>query len=195
MTERLTRAQQQERTRERLLDAAEKLFGERGIHATSLDAVAAEAGLTKGAIYANFAGKQALITAILERRVAGSEGDTPAESLAVLVERSGEEYKAELARPEVSRCALACMVFFLYGLRDEQAHTTFKESLRHMRSLYQKDFEKVGGDDLPLPMDQLAVLMLALDVGVSMQHLLDPEGVPADIYGEGIRMLLGRRDE
>jgi len=56
-------------TRERLLDVAAELFQARGIGAVSLDEVAAKAGLTKGAIYGNFAGKDDLVFAVAYERI------------------------------------------------------------------------------------------------------------------------------
>jgi hypothetical protein len=47
----LTRDERRERTRTGLIDAAERLFVRTGFHATSVDAVAAVAGYTKGAVY------------------------------------------------------------------------------------------------------------------------------------------------
>src|SRR4051812_4004927 len=64
-----TRAERQAQTRRELLDAAERLFTAQGFHATSLDAVADEAGYTRGAVYSNFASKEDLFFAIYERRV------------------------------------------------------------------------------------------------------------------------------
>jgi AcrR family transcriptional regulator len=49
------------------LDAARELFGANGYAATSLDDVAREAGLSKGAIYHHFAGKPELFRAVFER--------------------------------------------------------------------------------------------------------------------------------
>lgn len=48
-------------TRDRLLDAAHELLLRRGYQATTVQAVARHAGLTTGAIYANFGGKQELM--------------------------------------------------------------------------------------------------------------------------------------
>lgn len=53
-----------EQTRARLIEAAGKLFAERGYEAASLGDVAAEAGFTKGAVYANFASKEDLLLAV-----------------------------------------------------------------------------------------------------------------------------------
>ena len=63
------RAQEQrvrELTRERLLAAAEDVFFTHGYGATSVDAIAAAAGYTTGAIYSNFGGKADLFLAVLE---------------------------------------------------------------------------------------------------------------------------------
>lgn len=65
---RLNRVAKRNQTRAALLDAAATMFAARGIHATTLDAIAETAGLTKGAVYSNFAGKDALIQALLETR-------------------------------------------------------------------------------------------------------------------------------
>jgi AcrR family transcriptional regulator len=68
---RMTRAEQQQRTREEVLAAADRLFVERGFHATSVDQIARAAGYTKGAVYSNFAGKDDLYIALLEAHYDG----------------------------------------------------------------------------------------------------------------------------
>ena len=55
---RLTRAESKERTRQRLLAEAQRLFRERGYAATSLEQIAEAAEVTKGAIYGHFASKE-----------------------------------------------------------------------------------------------------------------------------------------
>ena len=54
--------------RERLLDAAEELFYERGIAATGVDAVLRRAQVAPATLYAHFAGKDHLVAAYLRRR-------------------------------------------------------------------------------------------------------------------------------
>lgn len=56
-----------EQTRIELVAAAEDLFCRDGFHNTSLDAVAAAARFTKGAVYRHFADKRALFVAVFER--------------------------------------------------------------------------------------------------------------------------------
>ncbi|MET8978390.1 helix-turn-helix domain-containing protein [Streptomyces sp. NPDC004539] len=62
---RLTRAQQQERTRAAVLVAARREFTEHGYADAKVDRIAERADLTRGAVYSNFAGKRALYLAVL----------------------------------------------------------------------------------------------------------------------------------
>ena len=56
-------------TREKLFEAAAEVFEEHGIGAASIEMIAAAAGLTRGAFYSNFDGKDDLIIAMLEDHV------------------------------------------------------------------------------------------------------------------------------
>jgi len=52
-------------TRERVLQAADRLWGERGVHGASLDDIAREADVTKPTVYYYFPDKSALFTAVV----------------------------------------------------------------------------------------------------------------------------------
>lgn len=69
---RLTRAQQQERTRAAVLGAARREFAERGYADAKIDRIAEQAELTRGAVYSNFPSKRALYLAVLIDLVDGS---------------------------------------------------------------------------------------------------------------------------
>ncbi len=64
---RLSRSERQTQTRESLITAATALFARRGYDATSVDEIAEKAGVTHGAVYSNFGGKEELLRAVLER--------------------------------------------------------------------------------------------------------------------------------
>lgn len=53
-------------TRERLVEVAAELFGERGYEATSVEAVLQQAGVSRGSLYHHFASKGALFAAVVE---------------------------------------------------------------------------------------------------------------------------------
>src|SRR3989442_3448107 len=65
-TMRSRRADYSESTRQALVDSAVEMFAKRGYAATSLDAIAKRARVTKGALYHHFSGKQALFEAAFE---------------------------------------------------------------------------------------------------------------------------------
>jgi AcrR family transcriptional regulator len=56
-------------TRERLIAAARRQFGERGYEATSIEAVLDAAGVARGALYHHFPTKEALFEAVLDQVV------------------------------------------------------------------------------------------------------------------------------
>jgi AcrR family transcriptional regulator len=56
--------------RERILSAAYNLFSRRGIQAVGVDAIIADSGVARQTLYRNFASKQELVLAFLERREA-----------------------------------------------------------------------------------------------------------------------------
>src|SRR6266542_6308917 len=64
-----TREEKKARTRAQLIDAAATVFARRGLVAASLDEVAEEAGLTKGAVYSNFGSKEELFEAVIDERL------------------------------------------------------------------------------------------------------------------------------
>jgi AcrR family transcriptional regulator len=62
----VNQAQRREATIAAILRVARALFGKRGFAATSIDRIAADSGLAKGAVYHHFSSKEALFTAVLE---------------------------------------------------------------------------------------------------------------------------------
>lgn len=63
---------QAEAQRERILDAAQKCFIERGFHAASIASIAQTAGMSAGLMYRYFENKNAIVTAIIERELGHS---------------------------------------------------------------------------------------------------------------------------
>ncbi len=57
-------------TRERLVAAAEALFGEHGYDGTSIEAILDAAGVKRGALYHHFDSKKALFDAVVDRAIA-----------------------------------------------------------------------------------------------------------------------------
>jgi AcrR family transcriptional regulator len=66
------RAERAGRTRTELLDAAARAFARQGYEGASLGDIAADAGYTKGAVYAHFGSKHELFLEVARRQIAGA---------------------------------------------------------------------------------------------------------------------------
>jgi AcrR family transcriptional regulator len=73
------RKEQARQTRSRILDSAQRLFAERGYPASTMEAIASEAGVAVDTVYAGFGSKRGVLSALLDVRVGGD--DQPIELL------------------------------------------------------------------------------------------------------------------
>jgi AcrR family transcriptional regulator len=88
-----------------VLEAASRLFAERGIDATSMDAIAAASGVSKATIYKHWADKDALCLEVLSR-IHGHDdvppsrltGDLRSDLLAVLAHEPPPQFAEVRAR-------------------------------------------------------------------------------------------------
>ena len=94
------RAQSKLKTRRRVLDSARKLFMERGYEAATIRDIAAEAGLSTGAVFASFVDKTDLFNAVMaedyQRQVeilrAVAKPDAPVEDAVLAVFEAGYRF-------------------------------------------------------------------------------------------------------
>jgi AcrR family transcriptional regulator len=197
---RLTRKEKQEETRRRLLDAAEQVFLRRGLQGSSVEEIAAEAGFTRGAFYSNFRSTDELFVELLHTRVydryaemadeAQQQPGTPRERLRWGIERVRDVQKGEAGR-WLFRLWLECLT---QAARDEEFRklaATFWSGNRGVLAEQTKATFKELGRKPPLPPGQIATAMIALDVGLAVQHLVDPEEAPLDLYVPLFDLLFG----
>ena len=97
-----------ELTRERILDAAEKLFAEKGFHETAMDEIVQVAKVSKGGVYFHFPSKEQLFFALLDKLADALQRDVQRE----IARRCGAVNKIQGALEVVlknlsSRCRLA----------------------------------------------------------------------------------------
>lgn len=97
-------------TRNRILDAAELTFSERGVSRTSLEDIAQAAGVTRGAIYWHFKDKSDLFAAMvnrvtlpLEAMVARSSDESVEDPIASLKACAVGALKSTATNPQVQR--------------------------------------------------------------------------------------------
>jgi AcrR family transcriptional regulator len=201
---RLTRKERQAETRSRLLDAAEQVFLRRGLQGSSVEEITAEAGFTRGAFYSNFKSKNELFVELLQDRVyrqyaamavdAQNQPGSPRERLRWGIERLKEPYERDDGR-WLFRLWIECLTL---ATRDEEFRklaATFWSGNRELLTAQTSEVFKEVGREPPLPPEQIATAMIALDIGLVVQHVVDPEAVPLDVYVPIFDLLIGRLSE
>ncbi len=182
-----TRAERRARTRDQLIAAAERRFKRDGFHATSVDAVADEAGYTKGAVYSNFASKEALFFAVYERHVE--------RRAAVLEEVMGSGAPTrEQVRAAVDTTARAddgwLAVFFEFWahvLRHPEHRQRFAELHRRGLAPVVASMHALAREhSLPLSPELLATAQLALGNGLQLERLTRPEEIGQDDFEQAM---------
>jgi len=197
----LSRKERQAETRLRLLDAAEQVFLRRGLQGSSVEEITAEAGFSRGAFYSNFKSKDELFVELLQDRVyrqyaemakqAQEQPGTPRDRLRWGAERLRDVQKREEGS-WLFRLWLECLT---QAARDEDFRklaATFWSGNRGLLAEQTKEVYEELGSKPPLPPEQIATAMIALDVGLAVQHLVDPEGAPLDLYVPLFDLLFGR---
>ncbi|MGH3310556.1 MAG: TetR/AcrR family transcriptional regulator [Streptomyces sp.] len=105
----MTRASGHTPARERLLEAAARVFYGEGIRSTPVDRVIAEAGVTRATLYRHFAGKEELVLAYVEARDQAVRANADAAAEAVdeprdVLRALGDGVAAEICRPGFRGC-------------------------------------------------------------------------------------------
>jgi len=192
---RLTRAQQREQTRARLLDAAGPVFARRGFHAATIDEVADAAGYTKGAVYSNFANKDDLVLALLDQRMAAQLQQVEA---LYTIESSEQLLAAMRGRTEQEFAAardfgLLMVEFSLYAMRNPAAQAELARRYRELRGrLAELIAERYARRQAspPMPPEHLAALALATDAGLFLQYSAEPGALPWELHADAMIQLL-----
>src|SRR5258708_17317955 len=125
-------------TREKLFEAAARVFEEQGIGGASIEDLAAAAGFTRGAFYSNLKSKDELIIAMLEDHVEQSirrnlDLLTRHKSLADFIEALKTMDRSR--QDPLGRSSLLLMEMILYVARAEQRRPELAKRLRARRKL------------------------------------------------------------
>ena len=200
---RRTQAERRQETRDEVLAAASRVFAKNGFHGTSLDAVAEEAGFSRGAVYYNFSDKEQLFLELLDRRCAerardirevfGSGGHDDIASTAEQAQLAAREaLEAMIGDPEWRALYLE---FLAHAARDKIFRRAFARRTDEMReALEEVVIERsalVDEDALGMTPQELAVVIDALGVGLWSHHMLHgSHAVSPDLFSEAIGLIV-----
>ena len=193
---RLTRQEKQAHTRERVLEAATLVFARRGYRAASIEEIAEQAGFSHGAVYSNFAGKEALFLAVYEERIlrrqheiatAHDAAATPEDQQRAAADQWMERLRAD---PEYF---LLFLEFVTQAGRDDETRGAFANRAAATRSTIGRMLDELAaqrGSELAVDSDRLALAIRALGLGLAIEHVLDPRAVAPELYGDVVSLLL-----
>lgn len=198
---RLTRAEAKERTRQRLLDSAARIFAEKGFGGATLEEIAESAGYSTGAMYANFGNKEQLFMEVVAahrsraaaRRInevtqifdqALASGTDPFDALTRTFVKAADRDR-ELAPLQAE--------FWLYAVRNPAAKKVIADSLsgqevEELEPAVARALERFGTPPGAAPRE-VTVIMLALFQGLTRRRRLDPAAVPDDLLARALRWL------
>jgi AcrR family transcriptional regulator len=193
----LTRKERQAQTRQELIAAAATVFARRGYHKATVEEIAAEAGMTSGAIYSNFDGKEELFLAIADAQVesrvaeiqavadaAAGDGDAGIEAAA--------QFRAFLeSDPE---WPLLFYEFWSVSVRDAGLQGELAKRRDAIRDALADTLERVArelGFELRFPAPVLATAIAASLNGLAFERAADPDALPDEVFGEFIAAVLG----
>lgn len=184
-----TQADRTAATRRKLISAAARIFARDGFEAARLEEIAAAAGYTRGALYANFKDKEDLFFALLEdwigERVSEldellrKEASTPEEKLRTL-----RGYYAQCAKDR--RLVLLSLEFTLYAVRHPAAHARLRTRKRRLRAHGTELIREIAhshGDrqssrvrsSPPVSAHATTAALGALSNALLLEHVVDPK--------------------
>lgn len=187
----MTREARRDETRQRLLEAASRLIASKGLDASSVEEIAAEAGYTRGAFYSNFEDKASLLLAIMEKEqqrvTAELETMFGADLPTADFERSVLHYYMTIYRD--GACFMPWMEAKLLSIRDPSFRERMRGALLETQSIitrFVNAYHERTGRPATIPAEQLALGLMSLCEGLQFAHMADPQVVP----GEAVEAVL-----
>jgi AcrR family transcriptional regulator len=184
--------QLREESRDRILTSALRLFARHGYAATSVRMIAVEAGVSQGLMYNYYAGKGALLRAIIERSM-GDVQSSLAEASAASATQQGVEMLVRSAFAIVRRNRAFWQLSYQLRMQPDvladlgQSVGAWADAIRlQIEAL----LRSAGSADAAV---EARVLFAAID-GAAQHYVLDPEHYPLDeVADEIVRRFLPRR--
>jgi AcrR family transcriptional regulator len=199
-TKRPTQQERRAQTRARLLEAASDLFARHGIDGVSVDAVAAAAQRTSGAVYDHFGSKHGLLIALLDDwsgalvAVIAAQFEISSE----MEDRLGAVWDNVCSQPsdDVRRLFLLEHELWLRAARDPRLASALRSRSRESNDRVARGlaaWHKQGKLRTETSPETVAVLLRAVVIGLHMQLQADPDAIDKTAALEALGMLLGAR--
>jgi len=196
MPSRLRRVEQVERNRDLVLAAAQRVFVARGYGGATLEAIAEEAGFSKGVVYSQFGSKPDLFFALLEQRIE----QRAAHHRQAVAGRAGLDAFEALVRAGAQDAAaepgweFVLTEFRAQAVRNPDLHRRYAEAhsraVDHFASMLTQVY---ASDELTprVPARSLAEFIFATATGVALERSTNPSAIPQHDIAELLLPALG----
>ena len=182
-----------ERTRARLVEAAGAVVASHGFPGASVGLIAGEAGVSTGAIYAHFAGKDAVLFAVFQEHMRWFDALIDDVANAPDVSAAIARWVGGLTREPGQ--FLIFVEFWSYAVRRPELKRELAAHMERMRERTRETIERRaaerGGAGPGLPPALTAQLLLAIGRGLAFEKITDPRAVDDDAIGGVFAALLG----
>ena len=196
-----TQGERRAQTRTALLDAAAELFAARGVDGASVDAIAAAAGRTSGAVYDHFGGKEGLLFALLDGWVDDVAAVIGAElATATTLEDRVAALWRNVSRPVAGDGRWIALEHELwsYAARNEAARHHLARRYRAAwagvdaaASGWMTEGDGGGGDGGAGPSaGPVGPAVIGLLLGLEMMRRIDPDAVPDHLAVTALRSVV-----
>src|SRR6266508_3123610 len=191
----MPRAVAESTPRQAVVDAGAKVFLRDGVQAAIVRRIAAEAGMTTGAVYSSFEGKADLFLAVLEEKLDPQLGTMYEAAREAPPGKAGSRVGAEFSAylMQRRRWLVLLIEFWAHAAREPEARRMFKRRHTRLRTAIAETLDERTsklGIALALPAEELAVVLIALTNGFAVERLADPDGVAASLYDRALDLLL-----
>lgn len=189
----MPKGDKRQRTRAKLLEAARELIRERGYERATLQAVAERAGMTSGAIYGNFKNRDDLFMALAGVYWAPIQPDIrPGTTFAQKMRAIAAATVAVI--PDRQVAAAGRLGGLAYTLRHEEIRArvagvtaaSFAQGAAWLKTVTEDG-------DLPMPAEQLVVVIHSMTEGLLYQRFLTPDLVPDEVFYAAFAALAGEK--
>jgi AcrR family transcriptional regulator len=194
-----TRAERQAQTRAALLQAGADAFVELGFQGASVEEIAHRAGFTRGAFYSNFSSKEQLFAELLQERIFTAYRGLAAEQAdrrkRLSLREMGEQNAAMIDDPAGRWLFRLWLELLAHAARHEDFQAIAAEFWRGTRELAAQSvaaFYAEHGAEPPADPKTIASAFIALDIGLAIQHSVDPDDAPAGLWPDLYELLFNR---
>lgn len=186
-------------SRTKIIESAEQVFAIYGFEGATLDQIAENAGLTKGAVYWHFSNKSELLLTLIDRSLKKLATRIVKQDEPLFQSSSPLDSLQMLFNQEFQACSNGInhqtLLFFEFisKRRDKEISEKLGNSFAHLfeeTSKIIQQYQQQKHLSNTISPDKLSIILHALMNGIILMAIVSPENVPLDTIGTDVSKLV-----